>query len=238
MKKQLFIRFLAVITTVILFSCSKGEEEIISTYDNKTPRLVFYTKNIEGKKTLVYQRMFYPSGKVRFEGEIKNDQKYGEWKYFFESGKLFAKTDFTLNKAGELWEVFTENKEPLVLKTDTLITAALTSDHELVSINVRRQNIGQMYRFYESFKVREKWVMKGNILNGQSTAYFENGNIQSIHHYVDGLQDSSYVVFSDNGSKLYSGQYNKGIKIGKWDFYNPDGTLLRSEMYDNNGNKL
>ncbi|MDR0789759.1 MAG: hypothetical protein LBO06_03075 [Bacteroidales bacterium] len=238
MRKRLFTTFFAFIVAAVLFSCSKGEEQVISTYNDGKPKLVAYTKNIDGKKVLVYQRMFYQSGKVRFEGEMKNDQKFGVWKYFFESGDLFAQTDFTTNKAGEKWEVFTADNKPLVTANDTLITAALTSDNELVSISVRNQNLGTMYRFYESFKLREKWALSNNILNGQSMSYFENGNTQSIHHYADGLQDSTYVVFTESGSKLYSGQYKMGIKVGKWEYYNSDGSFARSEMYDNNGNKV
>ncbi|MDR1848310.1 MAG: hypothetical protein LBR17_09405 [Bacteroidales bacterium] len=237
MKRAYFTTATAILSAIIFFSCSKGDKQVITTYSDGKPKLVFYTKNQNDKKVLVYQKMFYQNGKLRFEGEVKNNQKYGIWKYYFETGQLFAKTDFTLNPAGELWEVFTADKKPLITTSDTLITAALTKDNELVGINVRRQGLEKIYRFFESFNLQEERTLKGNILNGQSTAYFENGNIQSVHYYKDGFNDSTFSVFNENGTKLYNGQYKMGVKVGKWDFYNSDGSV-RSEMYDTNGNKI
>ncbi|MDR1725074.1 MAG: hypothetical protein LBR28_01615 [Bacteroidales bacterium] len=229
---------LVIIVSIIFVSCGKGKEEVVTKYDNGKPKLVYYTKTIDGKKQLVYQRMFYPNGKIRFEGSIKTDSKYGVWNYYFENGKKFASVDFTNNKAGNKWEIVTLDSKPLVTINDTLISAGLTADNEIVNISIRQNGFEKKYIFYESFKLKEAWTFKGNILNGQSTAYFENGNVQSIHNYVDGMQDSIYIVYTENGTKLYNGQYKKGIKVGKWDFYNSDGTFARSEIYDENGNRI
>ena len=35
-----------------------------------------------------------------------------------------------------------------------------------------------------------------------------------------------------------SGQYNKGIKVGKWEYYLSDGSPSGIEIYDTDGTKL
>lgn len=238
MNKISKILMFAVIALVCI-SCSKGRKVIVSTYDNGKPCLVYYMKKINGVDTKVYEQRYYPNDQLRSEGKCKGDKRLGTWKFYFKNGDLFAKTDFTNKKEGESWEVWRNKNEKIVDKKDKLRTIAFSNEGTLVSIKIEKNNDNEIfYRFFNSFNLFEKWNLKGNIPNGEAISWFENGNINSIHHYKYGLQDNTYIVYAENGQKIISGQYNKGVKVGKWEYFNSNGQVSGSEIYDANGVRL
>ncbi len=224
--------------SLVAFSCSKGEKKVVASYDNGKPFIVEYYKKHKGKDTKTYELHYYSNGKIRLEGKFKNNKKSGVWKYYFEDGTLFAQTDYTQMQEGSLWQVYLNKDSLLVDKNDKLLAIAFSDEQTPVSIRVKR-NEGEVFlRFFNSFKLMERVNLKGNIPHGQAMSWFEDGNLNSIHFYYDGHQDSTYVVYAQNGQRILSGQYNKGIKIGKWEYYNENGKPLGYEIYDTDGNKL
>ena len=47
----------------------------------------------DGKRTT-----YFENGKIRYQGEYKNDVRVGKWQFYDESGKLLAEQDFTPKK--------------------------------------------------------------------------------------------------------------------------------------------
>ena len=46
-------------------------------------------------------------------------------------------------------------------------------------------------------------------------------------------QDGSFTLYYDDGQKRLDAECNNGKAIGKWTYYNEDGSLLRIETYEN-----
>lgn len=227
-----------IMLVLICFSCSKGKKVIIGRFDNGKPSIIYYMKTINGKETKVYEEKYYPNDQLRSEGKCMGEKRLGVWKFYFDNGDLFAKADFSNSRDGSNWEIWKNKKERLVNQKDSIISLALSNEGTPVSIKVKQNGQEIFYRFFNSFKLMERWYLKGNIPQGEAMSWFEDGEINSIHYYKDGLQDSTYVVYSDSGQKIISGQYHKGLKVGKWEYFNSNGQPSGIEIYDVDGKQL
>ena len=134
--------------------------------------------------------------------------------------------------------MWNDKKEQIINLNDKLEAIAFTNEGTPISIKVRRNGTDIYYRFFNSFKMFERRHLKGNLLNGESISWFENGTINSLHYYKNGIQDSSYVVYSENGQKIISGQYAMGKQVGKWEYFQSDGTPAGVDVFDVDGTKL
>lgn len=77
----------------------------------------------------------------------------------------------------------------------------------------------------------------GNLSEGKNReglwyAYHKNGNVQTMAHYVDGLEDGRYVVYYENGNVRYTGMYSKGKRVGTWNFYDEHERLVKTEDFN------
>jgi antitoxin component YwqK of YwqJK toxin-antitoxin module len=86
----------------------------------------------------------------------------------------------------------------------------------------------------EHFYLGGKKYIEGNIKqgerNGKWFAYFQDGSVQVSAFYVSGLEHGEYNVFRENGKPYYTGQYNMGICIGEWKWYDEKGNVTESIM--------
>lgn len=230
---------ICILSGLLIFFSSCAKEEIIETHDNNSPKLVYVFKDNNGKKIKVKEIHYYENGQKRLEGEFnKEGEKTGKWTFYFSSGEVFANADFTNTEIGTNWEVFDVTKKQIVSKTDKLISLHFAEDKGLCDIKVKKADGEIFYKFFEDFTICQKINTKGNILQGESLSFYESGQINSIHYYKDGMQDSIYQVFTKDGNTLIKGQYKMGVKIGKWEYFLSDGTPQGIEIYDIDGTLL
>ena len=71
----------------------------------------------------------------------------------------------------------------------------------------------------ESTKINE--VDINGLKNGEWVSYFQNGKIQSICHFKDGIPHGPIIVYNEKGDELYRGNFDNGSKIGEWVFTDP-----------------
>lgn len=73
---------------------------------------------------------------------------------------------------------------------------------------------------------------------GEWVTFYPTGVIQSKCNYINGLEEGAYEVNRENGQPYYRGQYLHGTRIGQWDIYDAQGTIVQQTTYPlpNNGN--
>lgn len=86
--------FKAGLLALILFSC-KGElkKEIITYTDGKPKFERIYHIGVNSR-TLVHEIKYYPDGKKEMEGSYKNDQRHGDWTYWYDNGNVWSQAFF------------------------------------------------------------------------------------------------------------------------------------------------
>ena len=88
-----------------------------------------------------------------------------------------------------------------------------------------------------------QWIsFKKGMINGLQKGYyteFESSlDVQPILYegYIkNGEIHGSYNKYYRNGNIEIKGQHNKGLKEGKWLYYNQDGNIVREEVYNKTG---
>ncbi|WP_294819864.1 membrane-binding protein [uncultured Flavobacterium sp.] len=53
----------------------------------------------------------------------------------------------------------------------------------------------------------------------KSTYYYENGQVKQQGFYKDGKLHGIWTSFNEDGTKRAMGEYNSGVKTGKWFFW-------------------
>lgn len=82
-------------------------------------------------------------------------------------------------------------------------------------------------------------LMEGEIVGGKRdglwTSYTELGRTKSRNRYVLGVLEGPTVVFYDNGVVRYTGQHHHDKPVGEWRFYDEQGVLTKTTVYDSTG---
>ena len=97
-------------------------------------------------------------------------------------------------------------------------------------------------------KVHERYLypgnkkyIDGNIANenrdGLWYAYFKDGTVQTMAHYVNGKENGQYTVYHGNGKVYYTGKFALGKRVGKWTFYDEQERLTKTVDFDEVNNR-
>ena len=82
-------------------------------------------------------------------------------------------------------------------------------------------------------------LMEGQMLDGRRqgvwTSYLPNGRVQSRNVFENGVLNGVTTVFHENGVLYYSGNQRKGKPFGEWKFYDNQGILAKTVVYDTAG---
>jgi len=100
-----------------------------------------------------------------------------------------------------------------------------------VSSLVYSQNV---FFDYGEFLVSENTAtsqLKTNI------THYSNGNMKQVYHLLDGREHGEVVFYFENGLIKEKGNYNYGVKNGKWVSWNEDGNKIGEVSYDAKGLK-
>lgn len=236
--RKLFSFSALAILSMLFLSCSTKQEEIVEKYENGNPKTIYIYKTDKKQRIKTAEERLYENGKRRMYGKYDNDKRTGKWEFRFSNGELFAQADFTNSPSGSEWEVYNVSGEKLVTKNDKVLELHFAEDGGLCDIKIKKGDGEIFYKFFESFKPCIVSEMKGNIPNGQTTSWFENGQINSSYNYKDGMQDKEYKVYTEEGKTLIKGQYDIGRKVGKWEYFLSDGSPAGTEIYDVDGTLL
>lgn len=226
-------RIIFIFTTVsLLISCSKTNKEVILSYPDGKPNLVYYTQGDGADKVLVAEENLYQNGNIRYRKDYKNGQPTGTWKFYYENGKTFAEADFSNNEFGDNWKFFAEDGSILAEAKDSIHISEMNTDRSPMTIVVGSNKYQQTeYQFFKNYKLRSKGNLNEGQRDGKWTAWYENGNPQSECAYVYGTPNGEQTVYYENGNIRYKGSYHNGQRIGEWQFFDENGNLLTSPKF-------
>lgn len=226
---------LLILILLISSSCGKGDKEIISHYENGNPKLIYFIKTEDATRYKVAEEMYYENGNLRYKGSFKDNKRTGKWLYYFENANKFSEFDYTNSESGKGIEVYKIDNTKIVDKKDEVKEVTYFPDGSLAIIKVKYEGFEKEYKFFPSYNLMEERRLEGNILNGRTESYYENGSINSINYFKDGMQDSLYVLYYKNGLVQVKGMYNMDLEVGKWEYFKEDGTEDGQELYSDDG---
>jgi antitoxin component YwqK of YwqJK toxin-antitoxin module len=66
--------------------------------------------------------------------------------------------------------------------------------------------------------IEPSYTIEGNLV--KATYFHDNGQVKQEGFYKDGKVHGKWVSYSESGLKISLGEYSKGVKTGKWFFWN------------------
>jgi antitoxin component YwqK of YwqJK toxin-antitoxin module len=94
MKRHLAVLLIA----LIVVSCNRQRSVIEEKYSDGSPkRVCLYTGNGEDRQ-LIRETTYYPNGKLQMDGTYKNNQREGQWIYWYDNGSKWSEGSFREGK--------------------------------------------------------------------------------------------------------------------------------------------
>ncbi len=216
------ITFLFILT--IIFGCNQTEiKKIITKYKNGTPKMVYYfpVKN----DTLTYRKeYYYESGKINYTGQILDGSKSGVWIWWYENGNRKDKCKY---KNGFYVDtVYHWYKNGKIKQLEILSGRKVRTEGCSVCD-------GNIIRFFENGKLKEKFKTLNNKIQGTYLTYEKNGNWKIRTYRNDTLNGPSTEYIKENGKiiKVY-GQYKNGNEDGLWKWFNNKNKLYQTATFE------
>lgn len=228
MKKTILVLATALLAT----ACNRTTKEVMLSYPDGAPKLIYYTQGADDKKVLVAEENLYENGQLRFRKDYKDGQPSGLWKFFYENGNTFAEADFSKNEFGDGWHFYNPDGSTIADTKDSIRIVEMNTDRSPMTIVVGANKYQQTeYQFYSNYKMRQSGGLNEGQRDGKWSAWFENGKLQSECSYVFGKAHGQQTVYYDNGNPRYKGSYSNGLRTGQWQFFDEDGTLLNTQNF-------
>jgi len=180
-------------------------------------------------------------GHLKYEGQFKDNQPYGIFKYYYNNGNKKAvstysdggrKTHTIMYTSEGIIEAegnfYNQQKDSIWVYYDA--TGKLILSKESYKNNLRD---GAFVNYFADGKVLEISNYTNGKKNGLWKVFYNDGKPKINGKYVSGELDSSYNVYHITGTKKIEGQYKKATREGNWFFYNDNGEIGKQEMYTN-----
>ena len=226
MKKILLILTIALCAA----SCDRVREEVVTTYSDGSPELVYLVKGKESAKRYVGERRFYSNGKKH--SDLRYSDPLGgiaEGEFFYPDGHPFAQKG-----ADGQWRFFAnqDQNQVLALSYDSITVAILGEKNLPVEVHAMRADSTWVFRFYEDFLPQSQGLMVNNRRQGKWIFFHPNGRTQLEAMFIDGVENGAYNMYRETGIPLILGFYINGQRAGVWEFYDPQGELSGRNDYD------
>ncbi len=184
-------------------------------------------------------KKLYASGKIRYEGQFKDDRPIGLFQYFYENGELQATNNHIGNgqvanhvyhkngkikakglyreeKKDSLWQYFNEQEQLVIEETYILDT-----------LN------GPQRTYYENKQLGEETNYNRGVKQGPWVKFFDNGKPWVEASYEKGNLHGPFKMYRDAGKPKVQGKYHLGIRTGAWLKFNDNGSVHVQELYAN-----
>lgn len=144
--------------------------------------------------------------------------KTGQWKTFYESGKLSQIANYKEDRLfGEFIDYFDDESNSIKYKCTYR----------------NGMKIGLEQEYFENGKLYKSKEKDSNGYQiGKDIVYFENGIVKELTEYFDSQKQGKYLQNYENGKPKVEGRYNSGQEIGIWNYYYNNGKLFKSIRYD------
>lgn len=193
----------------------------------------------EGKKQGKWVKT-YPDGKPEYEGNFKDDEPVGVFKYYDIKGNLVAKVDFNDDGSAKA-EMYYEKGE-IAGKGNYSAPQVKTGlwtyydQHGNIRSEIHYKNNkkhGSAVYYYKDGSVIKETAFVNGLENGLRKEFFANGNPKFWGNVVDGNFDGEIKIYYPNGKLMQHGTYANAVKDGTWTHYDEKGRKTKIVEYKN-----
>lgn len=185
-------------------------------------------------------RKTYANGAVKYEGQFRDDQPYGEFNYYYPDAKLQAVTRFSDDGIIARTITYHENGQPMAegkyvnqLRDSTWNLYSDVDGSLVMKENYKKGKLEGKSILYFPGKDQAAEITnyQMDIKEGPFIKYFPDGKLMSEGTYKNDQLEGNYIVYYDNGKTEIKGKYKNGIQVGKWQYFDENGNTLTEDEY-------
>lgn len=205
---------------VYIIERSQIDDTIFFQTYNKLPRAVIeagkYPANKGADEKNCFIQRYWPNGKLRAEGVLRQSWNDGVWKYFDEDGNLYSLVNYKdgmLN--GESSRLYANGyKRTYIYKNNIKNGESVYSDNEsrLIQICYYQNDTldGAYLEFYRTGITKRKTLYR-NGLKVKDSLFYENGVLLSCEQYNDeGKLHGRQIMYTLRGKMARFDEYENG----------------------------
>ncbi|MDP4266946.1 MAG: toxin-antitoxin system YwqK family antitoxin, partial [Bacteroidota bacterium] len=180
---------------------------------------------------------YFETGELRGEGNYKNDRRIGKWIFYHRNGKIEQTGTYIEGEIpdGE-WKWFYESGKLLkseIFKRGLLegLLKEYTDSGNVITEGKYQDDLKEGEWFYDMNDHKEIGSYKSGMRDGEWKHYYNNGNLSFTGNYIDGIPEGKHTWYHENGVIKEEGVYEGGRKEGEWKMYYKDGSVLITTYY-------
>jgi antitoxin component YwqK of YwqJK toxin-antitoxin module len=175
-----------------------------------------------GKYTLFFD---YPADVISISGNYTNNIKSGVFKYYYQNEQLKYICSY---KNGNL----TGEEKYYSVRGDLTFSGNYQNTISIIGIDT--VILSEYNSYYPSGKLRSDIKMKNYIPHGLCIDYYQNDTKMREFTFTEGKKNGPFIIFSENGQKIQSGNYEDDLLTAQLTSYFDSGERQSITSFTNN----
>jgi len=149
---------------------------------------------------------FYPNGTIARSGNLINEKKVGRWVYASDDQSVRYSIDYADS-------IYVQNNDTFSIIG---VQTSLNIDGKAMTQLLLEETDFYKCTSDEYYSIREYIIPSGQMGNGITSFYYDNGVTMSRGQLMNGLPDGLWQFYNQQGGLTRMGVYQNGKKIGRW----------------------
>lgn len=203
------------------------------------PTLVFAQTNqtdANGLRQGFWQKK-QANGRLLYEGYFKDDKPVGEWKRYHPGGQVKAFIEYKGDTAyTQLFTVWRKKvAEGSYVNQQKEGVWKIYKNNQLVADEEYKHGLknGKSHRYYNTGEVMEEKEWVNDQEDGNYQIFFKSGEPYMQCKMKQGMRHGLFLVSYENGRQEMVAEYRNNLRHGEWKYFNKEGNLLYTLVYDN-----
>jgi antitoxin component YwqK of YwqJK toxin-antitoxin module len=192
------------------------------------------------------RKEYYDNGNLKNIGqrEVTNGNPIGEWKYYYESGKLSAIGKYENGKATGKWKEYYKTGQLQTVKTykNGVLNGQIENYSEngfldVVGMYVNGKPHGELRAYLENVPESFGHMFENGERTGIRKTYYETGKLKEVGMVVNDTKIGEWKYYYESGELSGIGKFENGKLTGERKEYYRNGNLKSSITFVD-GNQL
>ena len=180
---------------------------------------------------------FWSNGKIKKSGKYILNEKNKEWNYFYENGNIQQKGNYLKNKPHGTWEWWYKSGQKRRVedyengKEKGFVFEYDTTGKVIVKGEYFYGEREGVWK-YEINDYKEKGSYIGGMKIGKwQKTYITTKKVKFKGEYLNDIPIGKHVYYYSNGQIKTEGKYKDGEREGEWTYYNELGDIVITYLY-------
>ncbi|HQQ93969.1 MAG TPA: hypothetical protein PLQ93_05405 [Bacteroidia bacterium] len=199
------------------------------------------TKDAQGRKQGYWKKTDEKTGKLIYEGNFKDDQPVGTFKYYHINDSIKSIIVFNPDgKSAYATHYHMSGKRMACGKySGKEIKDSVWTYYDEAGVLISRESYkagkkqGSSYIYLPEGQVSEERNFRNGLEDGPYFEYYDKNVYKARGQYVNGEKEGRFIYYYPNGVEVANGFFKKGLKNGPWIYRSEDGKIKERELYRN-----